>query len=163
MKKLSAIILSMTVLTGLFAFTASADTYKTVDQTLINETVEYFEDGSSAVISVYEDNLPLTRAAAYNKSGSKKYVSRNKDGKALWEFTVNGVFNVNPGVSATCTSATYKSNIIDTSWHLKTASASKSGNKAIGKATYQHKVLFVVTDTENCTVELKCDSNGNLS
>lgn len=163
MKKFLAIIMSVMLSVGLMGLNISAASDDTINRTLISETVEYLEDGSSITISVYEDNAPMTRASTYSKSGSKTYTARNSDGDILWKFTVQGVFSVTEGSSSSCTSSKYTSEIVDDSWSLKTASASKSGNKAIGNATYQSKVLFIVTDTKSCTVELKCDTYGNLS
>lgn len=34
---------------------------------------------------------------------------------------------------------------------------------SIGDGTFEHKVLFIVTETKSCHVVLTCDVNGNLS
>ena len=162
-EKILAIIMSVILCIGLMGLNISAVSDETISKTLISETVEYSEDGSSITISVYEDSAPMTRATTYSKSGSKTYTARNSDGDIQWKFTVQGVFSVTEGSSSSCTSSKYSSEIVDDAWSLKTASASKSGNKAIGDATYQRKVLFITTSTENPHIELKCDTYGNLS
>lgn len=163
MKKLSALIISALLFTGMLGLNTGAAAAEQKNQTLVSQTTEYFEDGSSVIISVYEDDMPATRAGTFTKSGSKTYTMKNNSGKKLWSFTLNGSFSVNSGVSSSCTSSSYSSKIEDDAWSLKTASAVKSGNKAVGDATYQAKFLFIVTDTKSCHIELKCDVNGNLS
>ena len=160
MKKVLALILSVVTVACLMGISANAASY---EEKIVSERTEYFSDGSSVVITVTEKITPATRAAAYSKSGSKTYTSKNSSGEILWKFTLKGTFSVNSGVSATCTSTSYsKSNLAD-GWSLKSGSSYASGNQAIGDGTFQHKTLFVVTDTKSCHVVLKCDANGNLS
>ncbi len=130
--------------------------------TTISTNIKYFDDGSFAVITV-EDFSPVNRASTYTKSGAKTYTAMNADGDVLWKFTVKGTFTVNSGVNATCKSTSYTTSNIASGWSLKSATTNASSNKAIGNATFQHKVLFVVTQTKDCTVTLTCDKNGNLS
>ena len=119
--------------------------------------------GSSAIITVSESvDLVSSCAAAYAKSGTKTYRMRNKDGEILWKFIVSGTFTVNPGVSATCTKTSYSKSDLASGWDLKSGSSYASGNQAIGDGTFQHKTLFIVTDTKSCHVVLSCDKNGNL-
>lgn len=164
MKKLLSIVISVIFIFSAFSFTAGATTVQDQSQNrVVSETVEYFEDGSCAVITICEDILPQSRASTYTKSGSKTYTAKNSDGDVLWKFKVNGTFSVNSGVSATCTSSSYSTSNLASGWSLKTATASRSGNKAIADGTFQKKVLLIVTRTEECRVTLQCDSNGNLS
>lgn len=159
MKKILPVLLSILLL-GVTGITAGA---KAAEQVLVRETMEYFEDGSYATISVYEENALMAYADTYTKSGSKTYTLRDKNGAVQWTFTLKGTFQVNTGVSSTCTAASYTHTIKDSSWSLKSASATKSGNKAIGDATFQSKVLFIVTNTKSCHLELSCDKYGTLS
>lgn len=166
MKKFISIILSVIILGSVCSFVTSAvavDTNQS-DNKVISETVEYYSDGSSVVITVAESvNTIMTRATTYSKSGSKTYTMRNSNGDVLWKFIVNGTFSVNSGVSASCTSASYSTSSLASGWSLKSGSSSRSGNQAIGDGTFQHKTLFIVTDTKSCHVVLNCDANGNLS
>ena len=160
MKKFLSVILTVILTISVCSFAVNA---QSAPQTkVISETVEYFEDGSSIITTVYENVSPKARA---NKtvSGSKSRTAKNSSGEILWKFTVNGTFSVNSGVSATCTSSSYSAGNFSGGWELKTATASRSGNKAIAEGTLQQKILFVVTDTAQCRITLQCDANGTLS
>lgn len=166
MKKFISIILSIMIVGNICSIATNASTgvINQESQKIISETVEYFDDGSSIVITVAESaNTIITRANAYSKSGSKTYTAKNSSGEILWKFIVNGTFSVNTGVSATCISTSYSKSNLASGWSLKTGSSYASGSQAIGDGTFQHKTLFVVTDTKSCHVVLNCDANGNLS
>lgn len=131
---------------------------------VIKETVSYFEDGSSVVITVSETlRSAVPYAGEYKVSGAKEFACRDNSGKILWKFTLHGTFLVNPGVSAVCTETSYAASDLASGWSLKSGSSYASGNQAIGDGTFQHKTLFIVTDTKSCHVVLTCDNNGNLS
>ena len=161
------ILIAVLLLTMLFAFPISANAQTVLSQPtetkIISETTEYLEDGTSITITVCEEDITPETRTVYTKSGSKTYTYKNSSGSVLWKFTVKGNFTVNSGVSATCTSTSYSTSNIASGWSLKTASTYASGNKAIGDATFEHKVLFIVTETRSCHVVLTCDVNGNLS
>lgn len=166
MKKFASIILAIIILVSLFSFITSATGISdaTITNNVISETVEYYPDGSSVVITVAESvNKNSVRANTYSKSGTKTYTALNSSGDVLWKFIVKGTFSVNSGVSATCTSASYSTASLASGWSLKSGSSYASGNKAIGDGTFQHKILFIVTDTKSCHIVLNCDANGNLS
>ena len=133
------------------------------DGIIVSETVEYLPDGSSYVTTVIDETPITPYATTFTKTGSKVYSARNSDGVIMWQFTVKGTFSVNSGVSATCTASSHSINIVEDAWQNKSASTSRSGNKAIGKATFIKKLLFVTVDTKDIQVTLTCDSNGNLS
>ena len=166
MKRIICIALMIFVLSSLCSIPINADV-SSVDKSnerIISETVEYYADGSSAVITIAEKVTKVSdRATAYSKSGSKTYTMCNSSGNVLWKFTVHGTFSVNTGVSATCTNTSYSTSNIASGWSLKSGSSYASGNKAIGDGTFEHKVLFIVTETKSCHVVLTCDVNGNLS
>lgn len=129
---------------------------------LISKTVEYLEDGTKIEIAVYEDPV-ATYASDYMKSGKKVYVATNYSGDVLYKFTVTGVFSIDEGVSATCTSASYSTDIINTNWSCKTATATASRNRAIANGTFIRKQLGITVETDNVQVTLTCDDLGNLS
>ncbi len=83
--------------------------------------------------------------------------------ETLFSFTVHGTFSVNSGVSASCTKSSYSYSITNKAWELKSASATRSGNKAIANAEFIKKLVFVTVDTFDANIVLACDSNGNLS
>lgn len=124
-------------------------------------TYDYNEDGSYLeVITAVEPSL-VSATGPYTRYASKSYNLCNSDGDILWTFYVFGTFTVNPGVSATCTSTSYSTNIISDSWQLDSASTRSSGNQAIGDATFIRKLLFVTVETRTAHVVLFCDVNGN--
>ena len=132
-------------------------------ENIISETTEYHSDGSSTTIIVAELPQPQSRASTYTKSGYKAYVLKDKKGNELWRFTLNGTFSVNPGVNAVCTAASYSIKITEDSWQKESASAKRSGNQAIGEATFIKKMLLITTEKKSCRVVLSCDKNGKLS
>ena len=160
MKKVLSIFISSIILISSIGIIANADANNLV---LVNEETQYLGQGYFATVSIYENFVPILYTTAYTKSGSKVYTMRNKNGDVLWTFTLNGSFKVDSGKSSTCTSSNYSKKIINDSWSLKSASTSKTSNKAIGDATFQSKVLFIVTDEKSCHLGLICDKNGNLS
>ncbi len=164
MKKITSIILSVLFIVSVCSFTASAAEVSIEKQgKLVSETVEYFDDGSSVVTEIYEYDAPQGRSSTYSKTATKAKTIRNADGDVLWKFKVTGTFSVNDGVSATCTAASYSVSDLASSWSLKSATATRSGNKATANGTFQKKALFVVINTQDCSVTLQCDKNGNLS
>lgn len=132
------------------------------DPILISRTIEYLEDGSSVEISVYEEPA-TTRASDYMKSGSKIYRARNIYGDVMYTLTVKGVFSVDEGVAATCTSASYSTSIIESAWSCTAAYATKSGNCAIANGTFKLIRSGITEEIDYPQVVLSCDDLGNLS
>lgn len=135
-------------------------------QELINEEI-IEKDGLYITISTFEDKKATNNVSpfsnTYEKSGKKTYTAKNADKETLFSFTIHGTFSVNSGVSASCTKSSYSHSITNNAWELKTATAKRSGNKAIGDGEFVKKLLFVTVETFNANVVLTCDSNGNLS
>lgn len=165
MKKIFSLFLSVMMLTAVLSANIvtvqASEAEDNVTGVVISETVEYFEDGSYATITVTEE--PTTARATSSKSGSKYYLMRNSDGEELFRLTVHGTFSVNSGVSATCTAASRTYSISDDAWQVKTTSVSKSGNTATANGTFVRKLLGITIETQSCTVTLTCDKYGNLS
>ena len=100
-------LFSMTLILWAILFHATTlSSYARGNDKIISETIQYFEDGSSMTITVIEES-PIMRGTIYSKSGSKKCVMTNKSGSEICSFTVHGTFSVNPGVSSSCTAASY--------------------------------------------------------
>ena len=135
---------------------------------IVSETIEYLEDGTQIVTTVY-DNTPTqndgiaTAATTLTKSGSKVTRGIDSDGEVLWTLTVNGTFTVVTGSSATCTAASYSYTTPGSGWSLKTGSATKSANKAIANGTFVKKLLGITLKTQEASVTLTCSVNGTLS
>lgn len=131
-------------------------------EVLVSQTVEFLPDGTSILITISE--VPVsTYSTSYTKTGTKTYSSRNSNGEILWQFSVQGTFVVNTGVSATCTKAAHSYNILHSDWNYVSGSSHYSGNSAIGDGEFEYKFLFIPIETRTCNVILSCDQNGNLS
>lgn len=164
MEKLGLIFLSIVLLLSFCAFTfgANAQVAENEEQ-IVSETVETLEDGYYVKTIIAEEIPAMAPRATTTKSGSKAFVLYNNSDEELARFTLKGTFSVNAGVSATCTASSYTTSISNNSWSVKSASATKSGNQAIGDVTFVKKVLFITTSTKEAHVVLTCDKNGNLS
>lgn len=159
MKKIISIILTAVILVSLFSLTAYAQSSETV----ISETTEYFEDGSSITTTVTQiTSNDLTRATK-TITGSKTKTVKNSDGDVLYKFKVTGTFTVNEGVSSTCTAVSCSASNLASGWSLASSTKSKSGNKATATGVFEYTVLFITTITQETTATLTCDKNGNLS
>lgn len=131
-------------------------------QVLVSKTVEYLEDGSMIITSVYED-VAVSRSSLYNKAGSKERVYTDENGNIVWSLTVYGEFRVVEGASVTCTSASCSVEIYDSEWECVTKYASTSGSQAVAHGEFQRKILGIVISERNVDVTLSCDPYGNLS
>ena len=160
MKKLLSVILTVVLLFTAFSiFTVLAE-----NEVVVSREIIYNPDGSYTEIVVTEKiNNIMPCAETYTKSGTKNGHRYDENGKLKYTFTVHGTFTVRAGVSATCTNASYSTSNIASGWSLDSASTGKSANKAIGNATFKYKVLLITSKTEDISVTLSCDGNGNLS
>lgn len=123
-------------------------------------TVEDLGGGYYLVTTIEQDNTAINRASK-TTSGSKK-VSYKNGNTVLWTVQVNGTFTYT-GSSAKCTSATVGTSCPNKDWKIASQSASKSGNKAIAKATGKKYFMGVCIQTIDRTVTLTCSNNGKLS
>lgn len=127
-------------------------------------SVEYFEDGSYMIttLAVY-DTAPSGARATKTKSGYKDNKYYSASGDLLWTVTINGTYTYT-GSKATCTKATTSSVVYDNDWKVTSATASKSGNKAIGNFTVKRYMLGIPTATKEVTnLTLTCSATGVLS
>ncbi|MBE5929805.1 MAG: hypothetical protein E7268_01940 [Lachnospiraceae bacterium] len=152
----------------LFTFTVSAPVQaeaalQVPDSQVVSEHIETLDDGSYFLITITEDISSCDTRSTQTKSGSKCMTYYDADNNALWDFTVYGTFQFIPGSSAGCVSSSYSINIYDSSWENSYASASKSGNQAIGDATFKKKVLNITTNIEDVHLVLTCSAYGTLS
>lgn len=164
MKKLLSVVCVLVMAFSLVLLPCSASTNddeKNVS-TLISEEIEYYQDGSSVVTQVFEDEI-ISSKGTVTKSGSKTAAYRDSSNNILCSFTVHGTFSVNTGVSATCTAASYSYTAPGSGWSLKTASATKSGSSAVGTSTFVRKVLLITVDIRDLNCTLTCSKNGVLS
>lgn len=152
--KVISILLSFMLLIGCFSISVSA-----ADNTTVNTTIEYFDDGSYAVITVSEESI---NARATTKTGSKVYTYKNSDGETQWTYKVTGTFSYT-GSSATCTAVSDSYTISNDNWHMSSHSCSKSSNTANGSVTMKYKFLGITTNTVSRNITLTCSATGVLS
>lgn len=163
MKKILSIVLTSVLLLSLFTVNISASS-NIYNEIIVNETTEYFEDGSSITTTISKqisNVIPL--ASSYNLTGSKTKTVKNADGDVLFKFKLTATFSVNEGVSATCTAVSCSASDLASGWSLDSYTTSKSGNKATATGHFVHKVLFITNVTQDVVNTLSCDANGNLS
>lgn len=128
-----------------------------------DSSVEYFDDGSYVIVTLdVAESASATRATS-KVSGSKYYNYYSSKDKLLWTVTITGTFTYT-GSKATCTNATTSSEVYDNDWKVTSATASKSGNKAIGNFTAKRYLLGIPTTTKEVKdLTLACSASGVLS
>lgn len=121
---------------------------------VVSRTVEQYENGAYAVVTVYDDTI----ARAGTKTGHKDY-EYYVSGSLAWTFTVHGSFSYN-GSSATCTAASYTYNINKSEWYRVKGEAYPSGSAAVAKGTMRRS-----SDGREVypKVTLTCTPNGVLA
>lgn len=172
MKKfLTSILLAITMLfaTVLPAFAVEPEIVPqpiSIQESDDGTTTVYYEDGSILTISaVYNvaENESISRATSETTSGSRDAYFTDGNGDLEWKYTLSASFSYVPGVSSSCTSASYSNSTYDSSWSFSEGSATKSGSTAYGKGKYVKQILFVTVNTYNIDLSISCDVNGNLS
>lgn len=158
MKRYLSLFLMLVMLGGVLSFPVSAASHESAAESS-QTTVEYFADGSYLVTTVTEYSKG---ARSSTQSGSKTSHYYNSKGVEQWAATINGTFSYD-GSFATCTSAFTAYAIYDSSWKLKSASAEKRGNQAIGYFVFKDYFLGVPINTIERTVILTCSPTGVLS
>lgn len=163
MKKIFTSILILTILCSLIIFPANAvEKYNaSANETVID--VEYLDNGDYIVTTI-DNNLPepdvnTPNATTVTKTKTKNYY--NSAGNVMWYIKVQGTFTYN-GTSSKCTSAAHKAAALGTSWSIKSASSSKSGNTATAKAVAVHKTSNGNKEY-SASVTIKCSKTGVIS
>lgn len=161
MKNIKLIMAVLTALIMIFALAVPVMADENTGETVESVTVEYLEDGSyyETVITVdaNENGDSGIMSTAKTRTGSKKTSYKNKSGAVLWYVKVTGKFTYN-GSTSKCTSASATAASNSSSWKIIDKSSSKSGNKAIGKATAKEQSTSLTR-----TVTLSCSKTGKLS
>lgn len=157
MKRVISVILSILMLAMTLGTYASA--ISEPQEAAYTSYTTYFEDGSYIITTISEESS-ITRAAS-SKTGQKTATFYNSDNVAQWSATLKGTFTYN-GSSATCTASSITHKIYSSNWKIASASATKSGNKATGKATAK-RYLIVPVQTVEKTITLTCSASGVLS
>lgn len=157
MKRVISVILSILMLAMTLGTYASA--ISEPQEAAYTSYTTYFEDGSYIITTISEESS-ITRTAS-SKTGQKTATFYNSDNVAQWSATLKGTFTYN-GSSATCTASSITHKIYSSNWKIASASATKSGNKATGKATAK-RYLIVPVQTVEKTITLTCSASGVLS
>lgn len=150
-----SLILTLAVMISCFSMPVHAAEEEIVTSTV----VEYFDDGSYAVITITE---VVNNSRANTKTGSKTYTHTSANGETQWTYKLTGTFSYT-GSSSTCTAVSDSYTISNDNWHMSSHSCSKSGNKASGTVTMKYKFLGITTDTVTKNLTLTCSATGVLS
>lgn len=166
MKKLLCAIITLTLVVLPFTINVSATDLDTKLQLADNQQIAYYEDGSYAIITIFEEINTQTRkasiAAIQTSAGSKSYVYYNSNDELQWTAKVRGEFTYN-GSSATCTQSTVSTSIYNNKWKATSAVASKSGATATGDFVFKYYTLLIPIKTVNVHLTITCSANGVLT
>lgn len=159
------ILVTIAMLGLLIPMTASAASLPMgVAEVVVSVNKETFENGDTLTTVVTEECGGISLfATTYSKTGSKTSTYTNSSGTVLWTYKLTGTFNVNSGVSATCTAASDSVSINNSSWEKISSSTSKSGNTATGNVSMRLYVLGLPQQSISRTITLKCSNTGTLS
>lgn len=159
------IVICIVILLPIPVFGSAADmqTTGTEDFEIIYQTIEWLDDDTYQVITLAQNTTPSYSPfrATSSTSGSKTCTAYNSSHEKLYEFSVIGSFTYT-GSSSSCTSAAISEVIYLSSWSVESKSSSKSGNSAIGNWTFIRKMLFIIVETQEPSLTLSCDKNGDL-
>lgn len=158
MKKILFILISIVLILCFCVTSFAVDTEKSSVQSY----VEYLEDGSYLTITIEEDVSSFATYTTNTKSGRKTIEYISSDGEVLWSATLKGTFAYT-GTTAMCTSSSITYSILDDSWKITSATASKTMNKAVGNVTAKHYFLGIPIKTVEETITLTCSASGVLS
>lgn len=153
MKKIASVFLLSLMLFSICSFNIFAANENS------NTSIIHLDNGAYLVIEVSEINISR---ATNTKSGTKSITYKNDDNETMWKATITGTFTYT-GSSATCTKASISYNVYADNWKMKEATASKSGNKAIGDVTAKRYTLGIPVETVEQTFYLTCSATGTLS
>ena len=168
MKKIVYVLLFIIILNNL-SVTVSAQSLDGATATEDVETISLDDGYYIEVTLTVEDNrytpygISTFSAQSQTKSATKTYSIRNSSGTVLAQFKLHGSFSYVNGVSSTCTSATYSTNIYNSAWSFTYKSTTKSGNTANGSFTAVCKYNNEILTTVQKSISLKCDIYGNIS
>lgn len=154
MKKLLAILFCVLALHSVAVVPAAAAEYPGKDGTIINQTVEYFADGSYYIETVHKSAIqPLSDST----SGTKTATYYTASGKAVFSVLVTGTFTYD-GSSAKATDA-----LGALTTHVSSATSNEVDDYVSGASAYATGSVNYEGLTLRKTVRLTCDKDGNLS
>ena len=151
------IILASLVFNTIPASMQGASLEELFDSTNILNIVS-FSDGSQLI----EMKPIINRANSSSITGSKNYYYLDGDGNISWDAVITGTFTFN-GTTSYCTASSCTTTVYSGNWHEAVNNASYAGNSAFASVTMELRFLFIVVKTQNLSLTLTCDANGNLS
>lgn len=95
-------------------------------------------------------------------SGTKTIREYDAFSNLIWTATLRGAFTYD-GISSTATSSGLTVSFSNSNYYLDSKSAYTSGDTAYGDFTIGHKFLGITVSTDDFSISLTCDANGNLS
>lgn len=135
-------------------------------QTVLQRDFDYIGDGLyiCTELSQYSPSIYTSPALTVSSSKSATLTSTVTDssGNVLIKYVLSATFTYN-GSSATCTSASYSTNVYSNGWSFSNATSSKSGNTAYGAYTAVNKVLLITVQSISRNLTISCDKDGNIS
>ncbi|HJC55301.1 MAG TPA: hypothetical protein H9699_08580 [Candidatus Gemmiger stercoravium] len=147
-QKWIAVLIAVCALVSLCATNTFALEKKEI---LVDQYLETFDNGSYAVVTVYQDANQMRNGTI---SGHKDY--SYYDGGLAWNFTVYGTFTSN----GKCTAASYGVTVHNNVWYCVSGRAWPDGNSASASGTMRRGTdNFVIYPS----VTLYCSPNGSLS
>lgn len=164
MKKTLIFILVFVLSTICFASTSFASSKITATDCVFDcneiKTIKTDDGGCISIVLVTKNS---TKASGI-KDGTKYVTRQDSNGNIVWRYGLTATFSYIPGVSSTCTNATYSVENNSSIWSFSDGSTSISGNVAHGYGKFERKLLgLIVLETNNIDISLTCDTYGNLS
>lgn len=156
MKKIYTLIACL-IITIMFSPTIAQANVKE-SATNIEQEIIYVDGQYTITITtiIEHENLSVF-ATTSSKNVSKVYKIENIFGSTVATYTLYGKFTYD-GTTATCTNATYSTSTDSSLWSFESATAYKSGAKAIGSFTAK-TFLQTVSDT----ISISCSKTGVIS
>lgn len=129
--------------------------YASTSADLQHTTKTYYLEDGSYYVDTTTVQLLNARAAARDASKTREFYDSND--KLAWTFTVSGTFTYD-GVKATASKPSCLASIKISGWTCSSKSATVSGAKAIGKATFKFN-----STPQSTEVTLTCSPSGQIS
>lgn len=160
MRKIVAVILTLMMVFAM-GIPATAESV-TNAPTELPDGVYYLEDGSYFVTETFVSDAQTRAVSAETYSRVTTYYDKNDVAQCALE--VIGTFEINYGVSVTCTDVAGKGYIYVDGWSVENVSkSSSSGSTATATVSgeFVKKVLFITTARIPVTVSINVDKYGN--
>lgn len=153
MKKVLCFILATIFMFSCMTFSISAISSSS------NTKIISLENGYYITVTMEEINISR---ATNTKTGIKNLNIYDSDNNLCVVAKIEGTFTYT-GSSSTCTAASITYNIYNDDWKMKSATASKSSNQAVGNITAKRYTLGIPVQTVEKTFYLTCSATGKLS